>query len=173
VSTSPIQLSYLDSRQILHALVRCGFRRDSYENFTASKDANVLNFRYVLTIQMWSACRVGPKPFLKTSSSLCRPISPSAFLCCFDNKLKLAYPWKTLREVDMSHGKTFRQRMVTGLMQLRRPGAGSGSISAIHLALYLRKPSLDIKGSVTAPTWPFTEPLDPGGCAITTGPCMY
>jgi hypothetical protein len=21
--------------------------------------------------------------------------------------------------------------------------------------------------------WPFTEPLDSGGCAITTGPCMY
>jgi hypothetical protein len=27
--------------------------------------------------------------------------------------------------------------------------------------------------TVTAPTWPFTEPLDPGGCGITTEPCMY
>jgi hypothetical protein len=29
------------------------------------------------------------------------------------------------------------------------------------------------KVAVTVPTWPFTEPLDPSGCAITTRPCMY
>jgi hypothetical protein len=47
--------------------------------------------------------------------------------------------------------------------------ANRGLLSYIYLLEKMCTHSI----SVTVPTWPFTKFLDSGGCAITTGPCMY
>jgi hypothetical protein len=57
---------------------------------------------------------------------------------------------------------------------VRSSSPSSASRNCVHSTVNCVRTQFPIMlAYVTAPTWPFTEPLDPGGWAITTGTCMY